>query len=105
MDERPQGLTKYAEYVESYREAVEQKEILLKQKDTVEHIYSVLRFNNVKVSMDEGVQLDLLEAKARDLVSEKLASGQEFMEATRDAMTEENVAKCKRVEEDMQQVH
>ncbi|CAD7972922.1 unnamed protein product [Amoebophrya sp. A25] len=103
LDQRPDKLSNYAQFVHNYTEIHTNKEFLLKQQQQVEQIYHMLqKVYKVAISMEDQVQLESMQLKASEFVQNKLTDAKQFMTDTSNAMLDENKAKCVAVEEQCQ---
>ncbi|CAD7935566.1 unnamed protein product [Amoebophrya sp. A120] len=103
LDQRPDKLSNYAQFVHNFTEILTNKEFLIKQRDQVEQIYSMLtKVYKVNISLEDQVQLESMQLKGNDFVQTKLQEAKQFMTDTSNNMLDENKQKCVQVEEQCQ---
>ncbi|CEM19434.1 unnamed protein product [Vitrella brassicaformis CCMP3155] len=101
LDERPAKLANYADFVRNFQEIKDQLESLDEEKSNVEEMYSLLKQYDVRVPLDDTIQLETLNQKASEFEKQKLLEASEHIRENMTDMVLDLRQKSQKVEEDM----
>jgi dynein heavy chain len=101
LDERPAELSKFAAYARMFQEVVQERGDMEELMEEVQTRFQALREYDVKISTDDEIYYDNLQAKVHDFNNKKLMDSRSYIEEQRQGKREESHQKSEEVERTM----
>jgi dynein heavy chain len=101
LDERPKELSKFASYVKMYQMITDEQADMDDMMEEVETMHFLMKSYNVKISMEDSIQHEALQARVHDFTHKKMIEGKGHIDDVQTSMVDENYNRSLEVEEKM----